>query len=287
MKVCPQCFECALKQARTTAQYVTDDENLITAVLQETARRVAEASTSLSPAEFSMAAYDSVRERLGVLDPYLEQKKKFNAVAVGLAERLQERITRSSDPFRTAALLAAAGNVIDLGIGIVFDIETEIERVLREGFAVDHLEAFRKELAGSRTLLYCLDNAGEVVFDRLFVEEILRSFPSLRVTALVKGGPIINDATLDDAREAGLDDLLEVKTTGTAAIGVPLGSVNEETRRLLSESDLILSKGQGNFETLDSLERPFYVLLKAKCRCVAEALGVGEGEVVFMLRKRD
>ena len=285
MKVTPLCFECVLKQARTTALYVTKDEEKIALILKETAKRISQSPTDISPAEFSMAAYDAVRDLTEVSDPYKEQKARFNEIALSLYPQLKKLVESSSDPFHTASLLAAAGNVIDLGIGINVDLEQEIGRVLRGGFKIDHVGRFRQEISHARSLVYCFDNAGEIVFDRLFIEQILKVSPSLQVVGLVKGGPIINDATLEDAKIAGLTDLIEVTDIGPAAIGVPISRVKPEVCALVTRSDVLLGKGQGNFETLDSVRRGFYAVLKAKCPSVASALGVGEGQVVFMKRE--
>ncbi len=281
MKLRIECLECVVKQARTTARRCTDDVRLQQRILQEVMRRLSTDTLDRSPAEHSMPAYEVASELSGVADPYEEEKRRYNELAIGLYPELKERIRRSDDSLRTAAKLAVAGNVIDLGIGISFDIEQEIAQVLAGTFAVDHFNRFREELPQARSLLYLCDNAGEIVFDRLFMEELVATYPSLDVIAVVKGGPVINDATLADAEFVGLTGVVRVISCGFAVVGVPYGRVTEEVRQLLRSSDLVVGKGQGNFETTSDYPRPIYSILKAKCPCVADELTVEFGDVVF------
>jgi uncharacterized protein with ATP-grasp and redox domains len=253
-------------------------------ILKEVMRRLIDDPLTASPAEVSQAAYDVAMELSGVADPYREEKARYNEFALGMYGELKERVRRAGDPLRTAAKLAVAGNVIDLGIGIAFDVRQEIERVVGGDFAVDHFERFRRELREAGTLLYLCDNAGEILFDRIFLEEIVAVRPALAVTAVVKSGPIINDATLEDAEAVGLAGRVRVIPCGAAVIGTPYRRVNEEVRGLLRSCDLVVGKGQGNFETTSGFPRPLYSILKAKCPCVADELGVEHGDVAFVRR---
>jgi len=176
--------------------------------------------------------------------------------------------------------LAATGNVIDLGIGVAFDIEREVEKALETPFAVDDFAKFEEDLKRARKLLYIGDNAGEIVFDKVLIEEI-HKVGDYQVIFVVRGGPCINDALREDAEEVGMDEVAKVIDTGSDGIGIPWKEVSEEFREAFLEADLRISKGQGNFETLNGRPEPIYFVLKAKCEAVARELGVRYGDVVF------
>lgn len=279
-----ECIECIVRQARRTAERCTSDPACRLAIIKETMRRLCADPLDRSPAEHSLAAYTAAMELSGAADPFRESKREQNAAALAMYPALRARVAGSPDPLRIAAKLAVAGNVVDLGVGLAFDVREEVEKVLDGALAVDHFAHFREELASARTLLFLCDNCGEIVFDKLFIETMRARLPALRVFAAVKGAPIINDATLDDAAAAGLAEAAEVVSTGCACIGAPRGVVAPPLAGLLDSCDLIIAKGQGNFETAGGPPRPMYFLLKAKCPCVAEELGVRFGDVVFMRR---
>ncbi len=279
-----ECIECIVRQARRTAERCTSDPARRLAIIKETMRRLCADTLDRSPAEHSLVAYAAAMELSGAADPFRESKAEQNAIALDMYPALRERVMRSPDPLRTAAKLSVAGNVIDLGVALTFDVRDEVEKVLRGTLAVDHFARFGEELASARTLLFLCDNCGEIVFDKLFIETMRAHLPALRVFAVVKGAPIINDATLDDAAAVGLAEAAEVVSTGCACIGAPRGVVGPRVAELLDSCDLVIAKGQGNFETSGGPPRPMYFLLKAKCPCVAEELGVRFGDVVFMRR---
>jgi uncharacterized protein with ATP-grasp and redox domains len=262
-----------------TAQLCTEDEALHQRVVNETMRQLLAVQLDGSPpGEYSCIAYRTAERVLGIADPYYEQKRKYNHIALGLYPQLKQRVEQASDPLYMAAKLAIAGNIIDLGIGLQFDLMGAIEQAAAHDPVINHFPAFRRQLESAQSILYLSDNAGEIVFDRLFVEELPRG----RVTFVVKSGPIINDALREDAEEAGVTHVAKVITTGSNKIGVPWGEVSHEFLEAFHAADIILSKGMGNFETTATADGNIFFLLKAKCSEVAPELGVKEGDVVFM-----
>ena len=177
--------------------------------------------------------------------------------------------------------MAVTGNIIDLGILESFDIEQALEQVMDEGFAVDHYEEFMGELGKADNVLYLLDNAGEIVFDTL----LMRQLGDKKLTAVVNGGPIINDAMTEDAEAVGIDKLAKVISSGTDTIGKIPEEGSEEYRSAFEEADLVIAKGHGNYETLDEKDKNIFFMLKAKCGVVAESLGVKLGQVVLKWRR--
>jgi uncharacterized protein with ATP-grasp and redox domains len=234
-----------------------------------------------SPAALSLVAYATAASVSGNADPYRDLRRSQNEIALELEPELRALVRESDDPLGTALHLAAAGNVIDLGVqtDADIDIHAAIAQVLHERFTVDHTDAFRESLAPCRDLVYLLDNAGEIVFDKILIEELLKR---TAVTAVVKAGPIINDVLLEDAVQVGLTGLCEVIDNGGAFVGSPLDLVPDRFLERLHRADLILGKGQGNYETVDDFPGDVFLILRAKCEVIAQHMGVRYGQVALI-----
>ncbi len=284
MRVRNSCIPCILRQGLNTVKLISDDPEVHRKVLDEIMKRLIGVRLDKTPADHSNVAYKVVSEITGVKDPFYEVKRKYNRIALDMYETLKSIVDRSEDRLYTAIKLAVAGNIIDLGIAHPFDLERDIEDILRSDFAIDDYELFRKSLAEaslkqpSGKVLYIGDNAGEIVFDKVLLEE-LRIYD---VTFVVKSGPIINDALMEDALEAGIDRVAKVIETGADMIGIPFEGFSEEFVEHFERADLIIAKGQGNFETLSEVDGEIFFLLKVKCEDVADELGVEFGDIVFV-----
>ncbi len=278
MKSSLDCLACVVQQALRAARAATDDPELQRRIVTEVAKRVPDLDVGASPAVNSQYAYDLTAEISGNRDPYKDAKRVQNELALALEPELRDLVTNSEDPLDTALHLAAAGNVIDLGIGHSSDadIRGAIEQALRERFAVDHTDALRESLVRCSDLLYLLDNAGEIVFDKILIEELMRH---TSLTAVVKGAPIINDVVLEDAEQVGLTQVCEVIDNGGPFIGSAPDLVPERFRRRMAAADVIVAKGQGNYETVDDFPGDVFLILKAKCEVVARHMGVQFGQV--------
>ncbi|MBW1710815.1 MAG: DUF89 family protein [Deltaproteobacteria bacterium] len=284
MKSKPDCIACMFKQALNTARFVTDDPEVQRKVLFKVAEAVAGMSLETSPAILSRPAYDAVTEITGVRDPYKQAKAATNEEVLSLVPRLQEIIDQSADPIEAGLHLAAAGNLIDFGIGHQYDLMPDIEAILRQGFVINAFDDFKNELKPGVKLLYLGDNAGEIVLDRLFIELLKKT--GVDITFSVKSGPIINDATMEDAEFSGMTSVVKVIETGSDDIGVNWDRTSKEFLQAFESADVIISKGQGNFETCSARKENIYFLLKAKCEAVARELGVNEGDIVFKRGRR-
>ena len=280
----PECLACMFRQALNTARAATPDLAKQTRVMMELARLLPGMDMRLAPAILSKPIYDTVFKVTGIRDPYTRQKQETNRAAMALLPGLETRVNRSADPLKAAIHLAAAGNIIDLGIGHAFDLRKDIGRIMRQAFTIDDYAAFRKDLKPGRQLLYLGDNCGEIVFDRVLVEQLLAL--GIKVTFVVKSGPIINDATREDADFAGITALCPVIETGSDDIGVGWANTSTEFKRHVRQAALILAKGHGNFETCVGRPGNYYFLLKAKCDIVAAELGVKVGNTVFKKASR-
>jgi uncharacterized protein with ATP-grasp and redox domains len=199
---------------------------------------------------------------------------------------LKALVDASSDRLSTALRVAAAGNVIDLGIlaqGQV-DVDAGLEELVGEGFTVDETETLQSELAQTDRVLYLVDNAGETIFDRVLIEEL--GDLGVRTIVAVKGQPILNDATMEDALTAGLDEVADLISNGSPMIGTQLDTCSPDFLRCFHQVDLVISKGQANFETLNETSAPVFFILRAKCPEVARELGVDLGDVVARFDNR-
>jgi hypothetical protein len=282
MKAYPACIPCLFKQAQNTLSATTDEIKLHEDVYRDLAESIKNISLNDTPAGVSYIVYETIRNKTRISDPFSRQKKSTNELAQRLVPSMKEMISKSNDPLKSAIHIAAAGNIIDLGITKPENIEDEIQDILAKPFAIDDYNDFKKELSGNKTLLYISDNAGEIVFDRLLADELLRH--NLKIYFSVKSGPIINDATIEDAEFAGLQNVSHIITTGSDDIGVNWSRCSGEFRGIFDSSDIVISKGQGNFETVTERRGNVYYLLKAKCECVAEELSVKLGDIVFKHR---
>jgi len=270
------CIPCFFRQALFAARVATADEALHREVLVRLGARLSDVRLNGSPPVIGSLVYAIVRDVTGKPDPFKELKRESTQKALSLYPMLRRMVETSPDPLRTAVRLAIAGNIIDFGANPAFELEKEVQGLLQTSLAVDHFQAFRARLEVSDWVLYLGDNAGETVFDRLLIETMEKP-----VLYAVRNTPMINDATREDADMAGLSDVARVLSSGCDAPGTILEWCSQEFRSTFHKAPIIISKGQGNFESLADQRGPLFHLLKVKCGVIAEILGVAEGGLVL------
>lgn len=279
------CVHCYLKQAVTCMSIAGIDEDRQYGILFDLMDDIKSMDRKRTPAENSTEILLKVYKLINSDDPYKEVKKKSNLLALEWYPLLKDFLKRSQNRLHDALKISASGNVIDLGINRSFDINASLKHSLDAGFSKDDFGMFFNKLDKEDEIVIVGDNAGEIVFDQLLVEEL--SSMGKKVTYIVKGGPVLNDATMEDAIQVGMDKAARVITTGSNYLGVPIQKVSGEVGRLLKESGLVISKGQANFESLEHekmAEGRIFFLLKIKCECVAKVAGANFGDVVFFTR---
>ncbi len=279
MKVRPRCRTCLLKQsARILQNDGRDGSSDLEAIEKFIAERFTEDRVT---AELGTELHRELMRITNDSDPFKGDKERSNRAALKLVDHARALIENAGDPLYQSFKIAIAGNLIDFGIS-EFDVDLkELGGTLSDEVVIDDFDRIKRHIKGADRLLYLCDNAGEIVFDRLCIEEIQKFGPV--VTAVVKSGPIVNDATMQDALVAGLDEVCSVIESGTDCVGVILRESSEEFLEALKSADLIIAKGQGHFETMEDMELPIVFLLKAKCEVVASALGVSPKSSVAML----
>lgn len=269
MKTHLDCYPCFLRHALDASRLAGASEKEQERVIRQVLIELGHFDPKRSPPEMAHAIQRTVRQVTGEADPYWEAKVASTREALSLYPEMKRRVVEAVDPLETAIRLAIAGNIIDRALLPEYDLLGTMERVLEEPFAVNALDAFRASVGDSKSLLYLADNAGETVFDRVLIETL-----ELPVTYAVKSGPILNDATRGDALAAGIDELATIVETGSDAPGTILDHCSEGFRRLFAEAELIVAKGQANYETLSDTAAPVFFLLQVKCVVTARDLGV-------------
>lgn len=269
------CVPCFARQALEAARAATDDEQRQEAIVRAALRAIADGALDQPPPAMAQRIHRALRALTGDPDPYREIKAGFQRMALDMLPVLRREVAEAADPLAMAVRIAIAGNVIDLGAyaGLSPEaVRVGFGQVLREPVVGD-VDALRAAIGRARRILYLADNAGEIVLDRLLVEQL----PLERVILATRGAPVLNDATLAEAREAGLDALVALMDNGSDAPGTELADCSEAFLERFREADLIIAKGQGNFESLSHVEAPIAFLLKVKCPLAAEHAGLPVG----------
>jgi len=279
MKTALDCIPCFIRQALDVARLASTDLAVHERIVRDVLGWTSEMNLEQPPPLLGQRIHRRLREITRIEDPYRATKNHHNRMALNLLPELKAEIEAASDPLMMAVRLAIAGNIIDMGVNGSFseiDLRRSIEQALAEPFAGDQ-DGFRQAVAKANNILYLADNAGEIVFDRLLVEQL----STARVTLAVRGAPVINDATMVDVLALELKEIVEVIDNGSDAPGTILDDCSQDFNRRFAEADLVLAKGQGNFETLSDVNQNIYFLFKAKCPVIASHIGLPVGTHVL------
>jgi len=235
-------------------------------------------------------AYGIVAETLGIKDPYAQLKKEQNRLALQFYDEAKEIVDNANDPLFEAIIVAALGNTIDLAAQHKIDFINDIKNFNPESLVINDYEDFKNSIENANDLLILGDNNGEVVFDKLLICTIKRKYPHLKIVYSVRSAPIINDVTLEDAKFVSLSGLVPI-IEASPTPGIDLSTSSAEFKELFFlKGGIILSKGQGNFESLYQMEIPekeTYYLLKAKCTLMERIFQVKNGDLIFKKKTHD
>lgn len=275
MKTYLDCYSCFLRQALDAARMAGASEQEQVGLVRRVLSMLLTVETDRTPPEIGGAIHAVVREVTRCDDPYQEVKNACTREALDLHALMEKRVAESPYPLDTALRVSIAGNIIDFGPGSQYDLMSTLERVLKQPFATDDAASLEDELRTADHVLMLADNAGETVFDRPLIEAIEQP-----VFYAVKAGPVLNDATVDDARSAGIDQIAAIVSTGSRMPGTILRDCSDEFRSLFTKSEIVLAKGQANYETLSDVGSRVYFLLQVKCPVIARDLRVPVGGIV-------
>jgi len=279
MRTSLDCLPCFVRQALDVTRLVGANRDLRERILREVLQAASGMDYSEPPPVMGKYIHGLVRKETQVPDPYDELKRRFNAMAQRIYPELAERVRTAEYPLEAAVRLAITGNLIDFGMASAVEEDQvlhAVDRALDTPFDGD-VASLEQAVGEASAILYLFDNAGEIVLDRLLLELL----PMDRVVGAVKSGPIINDATMEDARSCGITELIPVMATGSDAPGAVLEDCREEFLECFRRADLVLAKGQGNYEALSHMDKDAFFLLKAKCSVVAEDIGCPVGTMVL------
>ncbi len=263
------CYPCFLRQALSAARRVGASDAQQFSVLQAVLKLMQNIRADHNPPEIAYRVHRIVRQKVDVDDPFRDAKSKSTQDALALYPKLKQRVARSADPFDTAIRIAIAGNIIDFGVREqIAELRDVVDQVLVQEFAICDSDLLREKLERAHHVLFLGDNAGETVFDRVLIEQL-----SVPVIYAVKDGPILNDATSQDAIAAGLDQCATLVSNGTTAPGTLLSMCSGEFRQIFEQAPLIIAKGQANYETLSDAGEKVFCLLQVKCPVIARDIG--------------
>jgi len=286
------CYPCLTKQVDTISDFAKlskEQTERIAQVVDDGLLR--SQTTPMLPQHIARLVEDALNRELGMPhdhDLYAELKQMSNDISLSYNGKFRQKIRESDNPLETGMHIAAAGNIIDFGAKNheSFNLDKELNSFDTVTFAHYDIRQFKDRLKASKSLLYICDNCGEIVFDMLLIEEIQKEYPDIQITAAVRDRPIINDATLNDAAYIGLNTLVRVISSGSIYPGTILPETSELFQQEFTSADIIISKGQGNFETLSPLaDTRLFFLLRIKCSYMAGFSGVPEDSLVLMQGK--
>ncbi|MEA2006397.1 MAG: ARMT1-like domain-containing protein [Acidobacteriota bacterium] len=291
MRTYLDCIPCFYRQALDAARIAGADEIKQKQILDKVSQLITDFPLEASPPEMGREIYNLVREMSGVKDPFKEIKENNNRLALKLYPKLKQEVNNSEDRLLTAVRLSIIGNIIDYGAKNSLNVEEEINNLFQGNFVVDNessettfkYKKLKEALNKVNSIVYLADNAGEVVFDRLLIEELVKELGK-EVIYVVKDKPIINDALIEDAIFCGINEVAKIISSGSDAPGTLLKYCSGEFIRLFQNAELIISKGQGNYEALSEEDKPIFFLFRAKCPVIAKDIGCNLGDMVLVGR---
>lgn len=276
MKTYLDCIPCFFRQVLEGSKIIGASPKAQKRIIDEFAGIIPEVSLNSTPPEIARFGYKLLEKISRDGDPYKKIKQKSNRLVLKLYGKLKNKVRRSRDRLLEAVELAIAGNVIDFGVKNTLNLNEELRKILSgEKKSVHkrnifHYADFKQALRTKGDILYLADNAGEVVFDRILIEEIRRKYPEKIIYFAVKDKPIINDALFEDAKACGIDKMAKIISNGSDAPGTIISLCSKEFRRIYRKARMVISKGQGNFETLSQEKKAIFFLFMVKCQVVAK-----------------
>lgn len=287
MRTYLECIPCFIKQSLEAARMASDDEEIHEEVLKTVMNHLQSISFNNTPPELSKEIHSIIRDITKSKDPYKKVKDNSNEMAKNQYPYLKNMVEDSDDPLLVAIKLSIIGNVIDFGTTNRFNIEDMLENAVKKDIDKQAYKQFKKSLNSSNNILYIADNTGEIFFDKLLIEELLKQ--KKKITYAVRANPVINDATINDANFAGIDKLATVLNSDEgqkhSAPGIVLNYASKRFLKIFDSSDMIISKGQGNYEGLSNVDRDVFFMLVIKCPLVARDISEDVGNLILKVKK--
>ncbi len=286
MKLQRECITCIIAQVKNVTSMFGLSAEKRNAAMDDTHRYLAGANYEGCTPESMGELWQILLRHVGEADPYRNVKSLCNQEAMKMLPATKEKIRRAKNPFNVALKYAIAGNLIDYGLEHPVSLEeqnAQIDAIANTQFSIDDSENLRETLSNAKKMLYLGDNAGEIVFDKLLIEQIRALYPQIDLSFVVKGSAVLNDVTREDAKEVGMDEVAHVIDNGDASPGTVLPRTSKAFQLAFEQADAILSKGQGNYESLSGVKKEnLFFLFTAKCDTVCAEAGVPKLSIVCL-----
>ncbi len=279
MKTYYECIPCLLQSIIRLFKNGLIKEDKHEIIIKKIFEYLLKESFDYSPPKIAQEMYKIVKNETGNKDPYKEIKYKYNKLCMDIYEKLKNKIINNKKPIYETLKLSIIGNIIDFAPNHSFNLIETISKLESIEFAINDSKNLFNDIKNANSILFLGDNSGEIVFDKLFLETI--NHPN--VIYAVRGKPILNDSTIEDADFVGITKLAKIIDTGIDFPGIDFEQSSSEFKKIYKDTDFIISKGQGNYESLNEIKnKKIYFLLMAKCDPVAHQLGVKKGDIVVV-----
>ncbi len=276
IRLSAECITCLLDKYLKKIPQVVDEKTRLT-YMQAVLRVIADASHNMSAPEIVAEIATLQKDILGFKEDFTDVKSYFNSLMLGIEPVLEAEIENANDPLKLAVGYAMLGNYIDFGAMQSVD-ENKLKNLLTDVHNLpvngEELNLLKKDLSKAEKLIFITDNCGEIVLDKLLIKTILKEYPQIKAEAIVRGEAVLNDATLKDAKQVGLTAVLPVFGNGTAIAGTCLSRIPQTVMKKIDSADIIIAKGQANFETLRYCGKNIYYIFMCKCQMFADRFGV-------------
>lgn len=280
MRVNDQCAACLIDKQK----HKTDDPGYLAEV-----ERIIKNRKENDTAPYLVYLFNKAYEqRFGKTDPYRDIKKKYNDFVLSMEDEVRVRIESDSNPLAASFAFARIGNYIDFGAMNQVDSNAFLELLSSAGVtdADDQVfESFFRECRSANRFLLIADNCGEIVLDKLFLEQVKKCFPEMMFSVLVRGEEVLNDVTCEEAKYVGLDSIAEIISNGSSMAGTVYDMLPDDAKEAIDNADVILAKGQGNYETLSGQGRHIFYSLLCKCDLFTNRFGVPKLTGLFVEEK--
>lgn len=285
-----KCVSCNVDQVTKIGNILDVEEKDKEKIMRLVLSYLSEADFDKTTPEVMKGTWDIITAYIDNKDPYKEIKEFYNMEVLAITHDIEKMIDESDNQLNMALKAAITGNLIDFGASHQFDEKILIDKINKletEALGIDDSSQLMEDLSKAKILLYLGDNCGEIVLDKVFIKYLKIAFPKLRIVYGVRGETILNDVTTVDAKQVGMYDLVEVMPNGNGVIGTVLPKVSKEFRQLFEEADVVIAKGQGNFESLyDVAKENLYFLFMAKCEVVAQKIGTDKNKIVCVKQRQ-
>lgn len=285
MKISYKCISCFFRQIDATTSLIKLNQKTKEKLFILLTKKLLKFDFNQPPVVFGRTIYQTISRVSGIKDIFLKEKIAIERYLLNFTPPIKHTIEEATNPLYTAAKMCCAGNAIDFGAGKTPDVKNLLRQIKNIRLKVDHFPIFREMIRKATKLLIIGDNCGEILFDKFFVKEVLRYNPKLKVFYATRSSPIINDVLISDAKRVGLHALAKVISSGCDYPGIIIPKSSLSFRNIYRGAEIIVSKGQGNFESLCDRRKHIFYLFQIKCLAVSEFLSLPVYSLIFLYNK--